>query len=98
ELIQKDGMLTAKILASTALGKEMLDSSSNQLRQGFTSQNIQLEKLEITQALQESTRQEKNQDFQHSFKQQQEQQQQEHSTEELDEQTSFQEYLEEMEV
>ena len=35
ELIQKDGMLTARILASTALGKEMLDSNSSQLRQGF---------------------------------------------------------------
>lgn len=98
ELIQKDGMLTAKILASTALGKEMLDSNSSQLRQGFTSQNILLDRLEITQSLQESTRQEKNHDFQHSFKQQQEQQQQEHRNEELEEQTSFQEYLEEMEV
>ncbi|WP_254771316.1 flagellar hook-length control protein FliK [Psychrobacillus sp. OK028] len=96
ELIQKDGMLTAKILASTALGKEMLDSNSSQLRQGFAGQNIQLEKLEITQALQESTRQEKNQDFQQSFNQQQKQQ--ENSNEELEEQFSFHEYLEEMEV
>ncbi|MFJ7824951.1 flagellar hook-length control protein FliK [Psychrobacillus sp. NPDC096623] len=96
ELIQKDGMLTAKILASTALGKEMLDSNSSQLRQGFAGQNIQLEKLEITQALQDSTRQEKNQDFQQSFNQQQERQ--ENSKEEIEEQFSFQEFLEEMEV
>ncbi|MEK3978077.1 flagellar hook-length control protein FliK [Psychrobacillus sp. FSL K6-2836] len=98
ELIQKDGMLTAKILASTALGKEMLDSNSSQLRQGFASQNIQLEKLEITQALQD-IRQEKNQDFQQSFKQQeQQQQQQENNNEELEEPFTFQDYLEEMEV
>lgn len=98
ELIQKDGMLTAKILASTALGKEMLDSNSSQLRQGFAGQNIQLEKLEITQALQESTRQEKNQDFQQSFKQQEQQQQQENSNEEQEEPFTFQDYLEEMEA
>lgn len=98
ELIQKDGMLTAKILASTALGKEMLDSNSSQLRQGFAGQNIQLEKLEITQALQESTRQEKNQDFQQSFHQQQQQNQKENNNEQLEEQFSFQDYLEEMEV
>lgn len=98
ELIQKDGMLTAKILASTALGKEMLDSNSSQLRQGFAGQNIQLEKLEITQALQD-IRQEKNQDFQQSFKQQeQQQQQQENNNEELEEPFTFQDYLEEMEV
>lgn len=100
ELIQKDGMLTAKLLASTALGKEMLDSNSSQLRQGFAGQNIQLEKLEITQALQESTRQEKNQDFQQSFQQREEQQQerQENSNEQLEEQFTFQDYLTEVEV
>ena len=99
ELIKKDGMLTAKLLASTALGKEMLDSNSSQLRQGFAGQNIQLEKLEITQALQESTRQEKNQDFQQSFKQQQEEQdQQENSNDQSEEQFSFEDYLQEMEV
>ncbi|MCK1996161.1 flagellar hook-length control protein FliK [Psychrobacillus psychrodurans] len=102
ELIQKDGMLTAKLLASTALGKEMLDSNSSQLRQGFAGQNIQLEKLEITQALQESTRQEKNQDFQQSFKQEQEEQDQDQDQQEnsnlLEEQYSFEDYLQEMEV
>lgn len=99
ELIQKDGMLTAKLLASTALGKEMLDSNSSQLRQGFAGQNIQLEKLEISQALQESTRQEKNQDFQQSFKQQQEEQAKpENSNDQLEEQFSFEDYLKEMEV
>ena len=68
-------MLTAKILASTALGKELLDSSSNQLKQSFVSQNIQLDKFEITQALQDTNRQERNQSFQQSFRQQQQQQQ-----------------------
>lgn len=99
ELIQKDGMLTAKMLASTALGKELLDSNSNHLRQSLVSQNIQVDKLEITQALQDTTRQERNQTFHESFKQQQQQQEQtENSNDQQEEPFSFQDYLEEMEV
>ncbi|TQR07750.1 flagellar hook-length control protein FliK [Psychrobacillus soli] len=94
ELVQKDGILTAKMLASTALGKEMLDANSNHLRQSLGSQNIQLDKLEITQALQDTNRQERNQSFQESFKQQQ----QEQSSEKSEEQSSFEEFLKEMEV
>lgn len=99
ELIQKDGMLTARILASTALGKEMLDSNSSQLRQGFAGQNIQLEKLEISQALQDSVRQEKQQNFQQSFKQQQqEQSNEETNTESQETPISFEDFLTDMEV
>ena len=99
ELIQKDGMLTARILASTALGKEMLDSNSSQLRQGFAGQNIQLEKLEISQALQDSVRQEKQQNFQQSFKQQQqEQSNEEKNTESQETPISFDDFLTDMEV
>lgn len=99
ELIQKDGMLTARILASTALGKEMLDSNSGQLRQGFAGQNIQLDKLEITQALQDSVRQEKNQNFQQSFKQQQQEQPNEETNIENQEKTlSFDDFLTDTEV
>jgi len=99
ELIQKDGMLTAKILASTALGKEMLDSNSSQLRQGFAGQSIQLDKLEITQALQDSVRQEKNHNFQQSFKQQQQEQTQEDTNKESKEEPiSFDDFLTDMEV
>ncbi|WP_391121257.1 flagellar hook-length control protein FliK [Psychrobacillus sp. L3] len=99
ELIQKDGMLTTKMLASTALGKEMLDSHSNQLKQSLVNQNIQLDKFEITQALQDSSRQERNQTFQDSFRQQQQQQeQQENSKDNTEEPTSFEDFLKEMEV
>lgn len=96
ELIQKDGMLTTKMLASTALGKELLDSHSHQLKQGLVSQNIQVDKLEITQALQETSRQERNQSFQESFRQQQEQQ--ETNKEETEELSNFEDFLKEMEV
>ncbi|WP_342600687.1 flagellar hook-length control protein FliK [Psychrobacillus sp. FSL H8-0483] len=99
ELIQKDGMISTKMLASTALGKELLDSHSNQLRQGLASQNIQVDKLEITQALQDPSRQDRNQSFQDSLKQQQQQQEnQQESNDESDEQSTFQDFLKEMEV
>ncbi|TQR20924.1 flagellar hook-length control protein FliK [Psychrobacillus vulpis] len=97
ELVQKDGMLTTKMLASTALGKELLDSNSNQLKQGLANQNIQVEKLEITQALQDPTRQQRNQSFQESFRQQQ-QEQQETNTEEHEDIATFEDFLKEMEV
>lgn len=97
ELIQKDGIFTAKMLASTALGKELLDSNSNHLRQSLVSQNIQLDKLEITQALQDTNRQERNQSFQESFRQQQ-QEQQNNNNDETEEPSSFGDFLKEMEV
>ena len=99
ELIQKDGILTAKMLASTALGKELLDTHSGQLRQGLANQNIQIEKLEITQALQDTAKQEKNQGFQDStFKQHRQHDEQEEDSDVSDTQTTFQEFLSEIEV
>ncbi|TFE02761.1 flagellar hook-length control protein FliK [Jeotgalibacillus salarius] len=50
ELMQKDGMMTARIIASTVVAKEMIDSQLNQLRQSFSAQNLQVEKIEIMQA------------------------------------------------
>ncbi|MEI4768574.1 flagellar hook-length control protein FliK [Psychrobacillus sp. FJAT-51614] len=96
ELIQKDGMLTAKMLASTTLGKDLLDSNSNHLRQGLVNQNIQIEKIEITQAIQDSARQERNQSFQESFRQQQERQ--ETNKDEKEEVATFEDFLKEVEV
>lgn len=98
ELIQKNGLLTTKMLASTALGKDMLDSHSNQLRQGLVNQNIQIDKLEITQALQDSARQERNQTFNDSFRQQQHQENQENSKDDTEEPSTFGDFLKEMEV
>ncbi|PZX07864.1 flagellar hook-length control protein FliK [Psychrobacillus insolitus] len=97
ELIQKDGMLTARMLASTALGKEMLDSQSGQLKQGLMNQNIQVERLEITQALQDTSRQDRNQAFNESFKQQQQQQQKESKQDEKEDLSTFEDFLKEME-
>ena len=96
ELIQKDGILTTKMLASTALGKELLDSNSSHLKQSFANQNIQMDKIEITQALQDADRQERSQSFQESFREQQ--QQQEADKDESESLMNFDDFMQEMEV
>ncbi|WP_342604832.1 flagellar hook-length control protein FliK [Peribacillus sp. FSL E2-0159] len=50
ELIQKDGMLSAKIMASTAQAKDMLENQIHGLKQAFSGQNIPIERIEISQA------------------------------------------------
>ncbi|MGE7779130.1 flagellar hook-length control protein FliK [Peribacillus sp. NPDC097264] len=50
ELIQKDGLMTARILATTAHAKDMLENQVRGLKQAFSGQNIQIEKIEIAQA------------------------------------------------
>ncbi len=98
ELIQKDGVLTAKMLASTALGKELLDTHSSQLRNGLAGQNIQLEKLEVSMALQDTSRQERQQSFDGAFKQQHQHQQEEEQNSQEDVPVSFQDLLNGIEV
>ncbi|WP_438317607.1 flagellar hook-length control protein FliK [Sporosarcina sp. FA9] len=97
ELIQTNGVMTARILASTALGKEMLDSQLHQLRASFQQQNLQVDRIDITQTLQDTTRNGRDQAFNQHFKQEQEttEQQQNHDPE--DEMT-FQEYMIELEA
>ncbi|OMC88809.1 hypothetical protein BK128_02405 [Viridibacillus sp. FSL H7-0596] len=98
ELVQKDGVMTARLLASTALGKEMLDSQLNSLKQGLVNQNIQLDRIDVTQALSDANRQEKGQNqFNQSFKQQA-QDQDAKNKDEQDEELTFSDYLMEMEV
>jgi flagellar hook-length control protein FliK len=59
ELLQQDGIMTAKILASTKAAKDILDSQLTGLRQALTSQNLQVDKIEIAQTFTELQRQER---------------------------------------
>ncbi|MBQ0139895.1 MAG: flagellar hook-length control protein FliK [Kurthia sp.] len=70
ELVQRDGILSAKILASNALGKQMLDSTLAQLKQGFSNQNIQVDRIDIAQALSEPSKGERQFNQQQSNSQQ----------------------------
>jgi flagellar hook-length control protein FliK len=47
ELQQKDGIVTARILASAQSVKELIDSHIASLKQAFTQQNISFDKLEV---------------------------------------------------
>ena len=48
ELMQRDAGMIAKITAATNAAKEILESQLQTLKNAFVSQNIQLDKLEIT--------------------------------------------------
>ena len=98
ELLQTNGVMTARILVSSALGKEMLDSQLHQLRSAFLQQNLQVERVDISQMLEDTTKNEhKHGMFNQHFKHEQE------DTKEQDEQNkeeeiTFQEYMIELEA
>ena len=56
EIIQKDSAMIARILTSTGSAKEILDSHINGLKQAFSSQNIQIERIEISQQMTQQDR------------------------------------------
>ncbi|WP_052461793.1 flagellar hook-length control protein FliK [Sporosarcina koreensis] len=92
ELVQVNGVMTARILASTALGKEMLDSQLHQLRQSLSQQNVQVDRIDVTQAVQDPSRNDRSQQFsQQQFEGEQEQPEQREA--EPEEQQTFQEFL-----
>lgn len=49
EIIQQNGTMIAKIIASTQQAKELLDHQLQGLKQAFVNQNIPVEKLELSQ-------------------------------------------------
>lgn len=50
ELVQKDGVLSARILASSLAAKDMIDTNLSSLKNSFALQNIQVEKVEVFQS------------------------------------------------
>lgn len=49
EIIQQDSVMVAKIVTSTHAAKEAIEGQLNHLKQAFNSQNIQVERVEISQ-------------------------------------------------
>ncbi|WP_231893451.1 flagellar hook-length control protein FliK [Rossellomorea aquimaris] len=94
ELLQQNGVMTAKILASSTTAKELLDSQLHALKQAFSSQNLQVEKIEISQALTDAERQSKGQSQQQSSQQNNRNNQQEASEHHNEKDSeSFKEFL-----
>ncbi len=92
ELLQVNGIMTARILASTALGKEMIDSQLHQLRSAFLQQNLQVERIDVSQTLQDTAKNDRDQAFnQHFRKEGQESDEQQEKNDE--EEMTFQEYM-----
>lgn len=48
ELIQKESLLIAKMMTTTSTAKDLLESQIQSLKHAFSSQNIQVEKIEIS--------------------------------------------------
>ncbi|MBM7647128.1 flagellar hook-length control protein FliK [Bacillus ectoiniformans] len=48
ELLQQNGVMTAKILSSTSAVKDLLEQNVNSLRQAFSQQNVAVDKIELT--------------------------------------------------
>jgi len=97
ELLQVNGIMTARILASSAQGKEMLNSQLHQLKAAFVQQNLQVDRIDVSQTLQDTSRNDRDNAFNQHFKKEQE------GTEEQQEQNpeddrTFQEYMIELEA
>ncbi|MBL5778006.1 flagellar hook-length control protein FliK [Bacillus sporothermodurans] len=83
EILQDKGMITAKLFASTGSAKELLDSQLHQLKNAFTLQNIQVDKIDVLYGEAEAQRFERggNESGKHPFEQEQQTQTSEHEDE-----------------
>lgn len=96
ELVQKDGVFTARLMATTAIGKELLENNLNQLKAGFATQNIQMDRIDVTQSLQDADRNTRDQNFFNNFfGKQKEEDVEEQNEEDDDEKVSFKDLLSE---
>lgn len=95
EILQNDGVLSARLLASTSQAKELLDSQIQQLKTVFAQQNIQMDRIDIAQSLQETDRNLRDQSlFGNMFNDQQSgQKDDEHEENNQEESMSFEDYL-----
>lgn len=98
ELHETNGVLSARILASTALAKGMLDSQMHQLRNALAQQNLQVERIDVTQSIQESSKNEREQAFNEQFKREQKEESKQNNSSSGDDEMSFEEFMIELEV
>ncbi|MGE8204079.1 flagellar hook-length control protein FliK [Heyndrickxia sp. NPDC080065] len=73
EVLQDKGMLTARMLASSGAAKEILDSQIHQLKNAFTQQNIQVDKIDVIYGEAEAQKFDRGQSEEQSFNQDQQQ-------------------------
>jgi len=71
EILQNDGNIVAKIMTTTAQAKEALDAHMNSLKHGLSSQNLNVDKIEVSFVQQAQDKETKDQQSQQENKQQQ---------------------------
>ena len=94
EIMQQDGVMQARLLATTSAGKELLDSNLNQLKNTFVAHNIQMERIDVAQSLQNTDQNLRDQGFFNQFFRQDREEVEEEKKDE-EETVSFEELLEE---
>lgn len=93
ELQEVNGVLTARILASSAQARDMLDSRLHQLRAALVSQNLQVERIELSQMLQASDKTEREQLMQQDTRHGATREETEETEEEQEDEKSFAQFL-----
>ncbi|MCF6410570.1 flagellar hook-length control protein FliK [Pseudalkalibacillus salsuginis] len=95
QIVQRNGEIAAKIIASTAQAKELIESNLHQLRHSLQGQNLNIDKIEIASHtpdwMNDKQEREKNQQFSSGQHNQEHDQQDEHEN-----QTTFDQFLKEM--
>ena len=91
--MQKESMLTAKIMTTTSTAKDILESQIQSLKNAFSSQNIQIEKIEISQQLNQQERYLNRDPQQQQEQRQQREQEEQKQTHEQQFMVSFEEEL-----
>ncbi|WP_077211524.1 flagellar hook-length control protein FliK [Bacillus dakarensis] len=89
ELIQRETGIVARILTSTLAAKDTLESQINGLRQAFSSQNIQVDKIEISQQMSQQQEKFLNKDGQQQSGQQHQERPGHRQLDELNDESEF---------
>ncbi|MFT4413565.1 flagellar hook-length control protein FliK [Fredinandcohnia humi] len=101
ELLQSEGGMIARILASTSQAKELVESQLSNLKQSFAMQNISVEKIEVSNQIQHHSERNSFRDNEQQRQQSQQHQQESNQQDEKGESTfniTLQEELVNLEV
>ncbi|WP_100403055.1 flagellar hook-length control protein FliK [Bacillus sp. FJAT-42315] len=96
ELLQQNGVMTAKILSSTSMVKDLFEQHVHSLKHAFTQQNITVDKIELAHSQADPQKFDRPSQQEQQTKQQQQQSQQKETEDQPVEQ--FKDVLENMEV
>ncbi len=94
---QVNGILVAKMMTTTAAARELIEGQLNQLRQAFQGQNIQVDRIEITQQQTQQTNQNPFKDSQEGQgENRREESLKQDDLEQQDDEDNFQEFLQDL--